>query len=198
METKEIVAAAREIAQTFRGVDYPVGPAAAARDFLRVHAGPSSRFFQDATEQTNPTRVGEILAAFAISVDAGIFGVNPKREAQIEVVSDFLEQAQRLLEDNRVHPAAPAVLVGAALEEFLRNWTEAEGLTVAAGNIENYSKALREHGLLAKQDGKDITSWAGIRNHAAHGEWNDVPRAAVLIMLHGVNLFMRTHQPSLP
>jgi hypothetical protein len=41
---------------------------------------------------------------------------------------------------------------------------------------------------------KDITSWGGLRNHAAHGEWDEVKdRQRISIMLEGVNLFMRKY-----
>ena len=39
-----------------------------------------------------------------------------------------------------------------------------------------------------------ITSWGGVRNHAAHGEWDEVSnRDRIKLMLEGVNLFMRQH-----
>jgi hypothetical protein len=87
-------------------------------------------------------------------------------------------------------------LIGATLEEFLRTWVEAEGLPL--GNrklgLETYSQVLRDAGLITKQDGKDITSWAGVRNHAAHGEWDEVSdKTRVALMLEGVNLFMRKY-----
>jgi hypothetical protein len=41
---------------------------------------------------------------------------------------------------------------------------------------------------------KDITSWGGLRNHAAHGEWDEVSdKKRVGLMLEGVNLFMRKY-----
>ncbi len=50
--------------------------------------------------------------------------------------------------------------------------------------------------MLTKQDGKDITAWAGTRNHAAHGEWDDVAdKNRVSLMLEGANLFMRKYCP---
>lgn len=55
---------------------------------------------------------------------------------------------------------------------------------------------LREDGLITKQDIKDITSWAGIRNHAAHGEWDEVDdKKRIAVMLEGINLFMRKYGP---
>ena len=44
------------------------------------------------------------------------------------------------------------------------------------------------------QDIKDITAWAGLRNDAAHGEWEEVKdRSKISLMLEGVNLFMRKY-----
>jgi hypothetical protein len=113
------------------------------------------------------------------------------------VVSDILAQANTLIEDARYHPAAAAILIGASLEEFLRTWVEAEGLSIGGTKpgIDAYTKALRAADLISKQDAKDITSWSGVRNHAAHGEWDEVSdRARIRLVLQGVNLFMRQKQ----
>ena len=123
-------------------------------------------------------------------------GISIERKAQIDVVSDFLSQANQLLESKGVHPAAACVIIGASLEEFLRTWIESEDLVISNSKpgIDTYSKALREANLITKQDFKDITSWSGFRNHAAHGEWNEVSeKSKVSLMLQGVNLFMRKY-----
>lgn len=144
-------------------------------------------------------RIAATLEAFVDYVSAGLQqGLSPERKAQLDVVSDFLQQAHDLLSRRETHPAAPAVLIGATLEEFLRTWVEAEGLSI--GNrkpgIDAYAQALRDAGHLSKQDVKDITSWAGTRNHAAHGEWEEVGgRDRVQLMLEGVNLFLQKHTP---
>ena len=107
-----------------------------------------------------------------------------------------MEQAQNLLESSKVHPAAPAVLIGASLEEFIRTWIDAEGLSIGNNkpSLDAYAKALKEAELILKQDVKDITSWTGLRNHAAHGEWDEVAdKKRVSLMLEGVNLFMRKY-----
>jgi hypothetical protein len=60
--------------------------------------------------------------------------------------------------------------------------------------LDAYTQILREAELISKQDAKDITSWGGVRNHAAHGEWEQVAdRNRVRLMLEGVNLFMRKY-----
>jgi hypothetical protein len=169
-------------------------------EFLRQFAGPRSAFTREAEEaqgyDSNRVKaLSQILDSFVEHLSAGLgSGSSPQRQGQLDVVSDVLEQAHALLEDPKQHPAAAAMLIGAALEEFLRTWAEAEGLSIddAKPGIDAYAKVLRRAELITKQDIKDIASWAGSRNHAAHGEWEQVSdRGRVRLMLEGVNLFMR-------
>ena len=77
-----------------------------------------------------------------------------EREIQLETVSDYLEQAERLLNDNKVHPAAAAVIIGASLEEFLRNWLEETGFDISSikNGIDAYAKELKILEKINKQD----------------------------------------------
>jgi hypothetical protein len=60
--------------------------------------------------------------------------------------------------------------------------------------LDSYSKVLKEEDVITKQDVKDITAWGGLRNHAAHGEWDEVAdRTRISVMLEGVNLFLRKY-----
>lgn len=62
-------------------------------------------------------------------------------------------------------------------------------------SLDSYAKILRESDLIDKQDSKDITAWAGIRNDAAHGHWQKVEsKEKISLVLQGVNLFLRKHQ----
>jgi len=179
------------------------GAHAQACEFLRVYAGPKSSFLENMrnVERYSPSRGGpigaQIMQSYIDYVEAGLAQeITPERKAQLDIVSDFLDQANVLLESRGVHPAGPAVLVGATLEEFLRTWVESAGLGI--GNrkpgLESYTAVLRDAELITKQDAKDITSWGGLRNHAAHGEWADVSdKQRVALMLEGVNLFMRKY-----
>ncbi len=176
-----------------------------AKEFLRVYAGEKSAFFQDLKNVRPPTNqyilitgdIADILTAFINYVENGLLeGISIERKAQIDVVSDFIGQADTLLNSNEVHPAAPAVIIGAALEEFLRNWIDEGGLSLGGKkpSLDSYAKVLREADLITKQDVKDITSWSGLRNHAAHGEWAEVnDKNRISQMLGGVNLFMRKY-----
>lgn len=182
-----------------------LGLHAEACEFLRNYAGPKSAFYAS-LNTINPRsydydyvaeNLRSVLQSFKEYVQAGLHAeVSPERRAQIDVVSDFMLQAQQLLEASGIHPAAPAVIVGAALEEFLRTWTEKEGLGLSGRkpSLDAYATALRDGELITKQDYKDITSWGGLRNHAAHGEWEEVSnKNRVSLMLEGVNLFMRKY-----
>lgn len=173
--------------------------------FLKTYDSPKSQFLASITEY-NPTsyqpnaavhHIRNILQSHLDYVQAGLLhGVSAERRAQLEVVSDFLEQAQSLLESNSVHPASAAMIIGAALEEFLRTWIENDGISMnnKKPGLDSYSKVLREEELITKQDAKDITSWAGLRNYAAHGEWEQVSdKSRISLMLEGVNLFMRKY-----
>jgi hypothetical protein len=179
------------------------GATAEAIEFLRVFAGPKSAFYEQAAGTSkffpDPLRktVASVLTGFRRYVEAGLHeAITPERRAQLDTVSDFLSQADRLLTDPRTHPAAAAVLIGASLEEFLRTWIDAAALSIgpARPGIDVYAKTLLAANLINKQDMKDLTSWAGVRNDAAHGKWELVADPArIKLMLEGVNLFMRQH-----
>ena len=175
-----------------------------AREFLRVYAGEDTSFFKTFS-QINSTasdafkfnRVHGVLSSFIEFVKSGLLrSISLEREIQIETVSDYLEQADDLLKDKNVHPAAPAVIIGASLEEFLRNWLEDDGfdLTTIKNSLDAYSTELRRQNKITKQDLKDIVAWGGTRNDAAHGHWDNVnDRNRIKLMLEGVNLFMRKY-----
>ena len=136
-----------------------------------------------------------VLSSFIAHLEDGLVGgISPKYQAELDMVSELLEQANNLLANSNVHPAAPAVLIGATLEEFLRTWVEEAGLSLGSkkATLDGYTKLLRENELITKQDVKDITAWAGIRNNAAHGNWSEVgDKERIRVMRDGVNLFIR-------
>lgn len=175
-----------------------------AIEFLRIYAGEKTSFYKILSELNRKAidtyklnYVSSTLNSFIQFVENDLLrSVSLERQIQIETVSDYLSQAEDLLNDKRVHPAAPAVLIGASLEEFLRNWLEdlEFDLSSIKNSLDAYSTELRKQDKITKQDLKDIISWGGIRNDAAHGHWenvNDINR--IRLMLEGVNLFMRKY-----
>ena len=181
------------------------GSLAQAKELIKNILGVNSSFFQELDKikfnRSVPTAtrdgVRHVLKSFINYVHNDLlYHTSFERKIQIETVSDYLDQARILLEKKGIHPAAPAVIIGASLEEFLRNWLEETGSDMGEikPNLDSYAKELRSMELIDKQDLKDITSWGGIRNDAAHGRWKNVEdKNRIKIMLEGVNLFMRKH-----
>ena len=166
-------------------------------EFLKQFAGSNSSFSKLAENTIDSKTLNAVLDNFKEFVEAGLLSqITPVRQAQLNVVSDFLEQAQYLLQGKNVHPATPIVLIGATLEEFLRTWIESAEISLGnrKPSLETYGQVLMAQELITKQDMKDIISWGGLRNHAAHGEWAEVSdKQRASIMLEGVNLFMRKY-----
>jgi len=205
MTREELLAQVDRLIDATKSVDKIQGTHVQICEFFRSYVGEESSFYKSAVRlqpfSDNPQYyamgLSGLLESFHDYVVGGLLhGNSPEYQARLDVVSDFLEMAGTLLDKSDVHPAAPAVLIGATLEEFLRNWIEKDGLDLGEKKtgIESYSQTLRDANKLTKQDGKDITSWAGVRNHSAHGEWDEVSdRSRIRLMLEGVNLFMRKH-----
>jgi hypothetical protein len=142
--------------------------------------------------------LAQILEAWADYIEAGLVPAVPfEVQARVEAATDLMEQVQRLLDDKAVHVAAPVVLAGAALEEFLRSMLAAHPEAVVKGKpgLQSYVEALRAADVVSTQDVKDVTAWAGQRNAAAHGEFEDLTRARAHLMADGINLFMRQKTP---
>lgn len=118
---------------------------------------------------------------------------NEKYQLKYELIDDFLIQTTRLINDKNYHPAAAAILMGASLEEFLKKLAINEEIDIDnKATIDSVSKKLYEQNIISKQDMKDITSWAGIRNDATHGNFEAVnDRKRLQNALEGINLFIR-------
>jgi hypothetical protein len=116
----------------------------------------------------------------------------PAVRARVDAATDLMEQVQTLLDDPRVHAAAPVMLAGAALEELLRSLVLGAVVQVKGKpGLQAYAEALKTYGTLTAQDVKDVTAWAGQRNDAAHGLFEGMTRTRAQIMADGINLFMR-------
>jgi hypothetical protein len=205
MNTEEVINYLEKLAtkaeQFENGAPEIHGILARAREFLRVHVGNNSEFYNSAffLDEKNPNGkvLANILRNFQEYIKDGFSKeFTPLQEAQINVVSDFLDQARLLVNDRKVHPAAACMIIGATLEEFLRNWVERKSLKLGSRKpgISFYAEVLLSEGLLTKLDHKDILAWAGLRNEAAHGKWEELKdRERAKIMLEGVNLFLRRY-----
>ena len=177
---------------------------ASALEFLRQHAGEESEWLRRATMayESNGDRasmesgvyaVGDIMRLWAEQVESGIIRLPAEVGEGIRALAstDIMDQVRALNSDRGVHPAAPIVLAGAALETALRGAVNQFDLSIPGNpGITAYSKALRSAEVLTKQDMKDIEQMAGLRNAAAHGEFESLSKERAGLMEQQVNMFL--------
>lgn len=178
------------------------GKVAEFKNLINSYCGKNNPFYEAAdklkiTAAWSDEQLESIINAFMRSVEFDLISnVSFERKQKTTVVNDFLDQAEEVLQKEDLHPAVAAFLIGASLEEFLRTWVLEQNLSFdeQRRTIDTYAKALRQNEFIEKQDYKDITAWAGIRNNAAHGLWESVKdREKINIMLAGVSNFIRKH-----
>lgn len=177
--------------------------ATAALGFLERFTGTGSRWSKNAQDvferggerqsmESGAHAVGDMLKEWIRLVRSG--QVKPRLEslsARAVSSTDLLEQVRALNADRAVIPAAPIVLAGAALEIALRSAVEELGLTITRRpSIDAYAHALRRAEVLNKQDIKNVTHMAGLRNEAAHGMHDALGREGAVLMEQQVNLFL--------
>ncbi len=122
--------------------------------------------------------------------------VHFKNLVQADVFADFLEMGEYLLQGG--YKDAAAVIIGSVLEDGLRKLAEANGisLTQPSGKsmtIEPLNVELAKQEIYSKLVQKQITSWAHIRNKAAHGEFGEYNKEQVQMMLLFVQGFSGEH-----
>jgi hypothetical protein len=138
--------------------------------------------------------LGDLLHGWATQVEAGIIDIaGEQARAEFEVASsDLMHQVRALLDDGRTHPAAAIVLAGAALETAMRAVVIGRALTLPSRlSISAYSGILRSAGLVSVQGVKDFEQCEGLRNSAAHGEFEALSLERAGLMEQHVNLLLR-------
>ena len=208
MDSHELVAWARAEAMRLRDADLNIASTASAVEFLRVHG--QGAFYEHAREagetashnartgagdRRGRQEVARVLQSWVDYIEAGLGSAVPiDARIRFEAATDLMEQVQSLLNDPAVIAAAPVMLAWAALEEALRGlMIGCDHPIVGTPSISKYSIALRKSDRISRQDDKNITAWAGLRNAAAHGQFEEVAQGEARIMVAGVNLFLQQH-----
>lgn len=172
-----------------------------AFDLLSTHAGENSDWTRQARAAcgdddnlgTPAQAVGEILRLWADRVEAGASNLvsSAGQNARAVASTDVMAQVRMLIEDKDVHPAAPIVLAGAALETAIRGVIDDRGLSIKGKpGIAAYTDALRSADVISKQDAKDLVQMGGLRNAAAHGDFDQLSTERAGLMEQQVNLFL--------
>lgn len=201
MNKEEIIAAGNKILERFNYPNFH-GCIAQARILFIAFGGKQNEFIK-ASNKINLDGVlaidqyKSLIGSFIETVENDLISnFSITRLYKTETVNQYLLQAENLLQKKDLHPAAAVVLIGASLEEFLRNWVSDENIKLPSKpSIDTYALLLKENNLLDKQDHKEIQVWGGLRNDAAHGYWDKVSdRDKIELMLIGVNSFIRKKQ----
>ena len=108
-----------------------------------------------------------------------------------EVFSDFLEQAQHLLENGYKNPAAS--LVGAVLENGLRSLAERNGIPVKEkDNLSALNNKIAAKDIYNRLRQRQVETWIEVRNAADHGRFDDFEDVHVGEIIKGVRDFLAT------
>jgi hypothetical protein len=174
-----------------------------ALDFLDRFAGADSQWAVRAhtlldknkhSMETGARTLGDVLRAWADQVEAGIVPVlqAEAQGARAIASTDLMEQVRLLNEDKGVSPAAPIVLAGAALEIALKSAIVELGLELPPKHsISGYMGCLRAADALSVQDVKEVELVGGLRNAAAHGDFDALSRERAGLMEQQVNILLR-------
>jgi hypothetical protein len=169
------------------------------KEYIKSHIGENNEFYwaiSTLEEGFEKEKLRSLIDALRQYIDDDLLiDLNAKEKAIQEISSDTLFQALSILDDSSSHPAASCFLAGATLENYLKNWAERESLIINnPPSIGKYAEALKKKGRITSQDLKDITSWAGLRNSAVHGDWSAVEdKRRVQLMVEGIGLFARKY-----
>jgi len=174
---------------------------AAALSFLAQVFGPKHSYCVEFNEATpkhyfSCLSAGEhILKAARKEIEDGwLFKV--KSLVSAEIFADFMEMAEHLLKEG--YRDAAAVMIGGVLEEHLRTLCEKAGISVTiekngkcvAKKADRLNHELAKEEVYNKLDMKQVTTWLGLRNQAAHGKYTEYSNEQVALLLQGVMDFM--------
>jgi hypothetical protein len=119
---------------------------------------------------------------------------------EADITADYMTQAENLLSGAGTGTFAhvpAAVLAGGVLEDTLRRLCQRQSPPIPIVRNNNELKSLgdfiddlKRAGLYPELKAKQLRAWAGIRNTAAHGEFDKFSRADVQQMLEGIQSFL--------
>jgi hypothetical protein len=109
-----------------------------------------------------------------------------------DLFADFLEMADYLLTETYKDPAA--VIAGGVLEEHLRKLCDKHGIPRSSNGkphmIDRMNADLAKQNVYGKIDQQQVTTWAAIRNKAAHAEYATYDDKQVALMIQGMRGFI--------
>lgn len=132
-----------------------------------------------------------VAKAVQYDFESGLLS-NIRSLLQADIFADFLDMAEHLLGEG--YKDAAAVIIGTVLEDSMRKLCVKQCLSIENENgkpltIEPLNSSLVKAGIYNKLIQKQITSWADLRNKAAHGHYSEYDKSQVQMMLLFVQKF---------
>jgi hypothetical protein len=109
-----------------------------------------------------------------------------------DTFASFIDMAESLHAQG--YKDAAVVIAGTVLEQHLRDLARRNNIVIETNG--KYKKAealnteLASQNVFNKLDQKSVTSWLGLRNDAAHGNYNGYTKEQVRLMIDSVQNFM--------
>jgi len=139
-------------------------------------------------------RLAGILNALRDDYSAG-YMATVEELVHADLFDDFLDMAQELV--NKNYKDAAAVIAGSVLEEHLRKLAGLNAVATRTGSshkkADTINADLVKAGVYNKLEQKNVTAWLGLRNDAAHGNYESYTTSQVQTMLTNVRDFMTRH-----
>ncbi|MET3409474.1 hypothetical protein [Methylobacterium sp. 1030] len=114
-----------------------------------------------------------------------------------DTFTDFLSMSEHLL--NEGYKDAAAVIAGTVVEQHLRALCNLRSIPTKQPDGVKWKKAellnqdLAKDGAITSVEQKQITHWLGLRNAAAHGEYEKYAAPQVQLMIESITFFMAQH-----
>jgi len=139
------------------------------------------------------------LRALKEDFEKGSLG-NLLLQVESELAADYMGQAEGLLvegQQEKFDHVPAAVLAGAILEKVLRTLCDQQQQPISTIKSSGERKTLdplisdlKKAGVFNETKAKQLRAWAAIRNHAAHGEFDQFARKDVEDMIRGIRNFL--------
>ncbi|MBA2610956.1 MAG: hypothetical protein H0U95_03225 [Bacteroidetes bacterium] len=132
-----------------------------------------------------------VLEAIKYELESGLIN-KLKTLIQADIFSDFLEMGEHLLKEG--YKDASAVIIGSVLEDTLRKIAQENNIEILNDKgkfltMDPLNIAIEKIGIYNQLVKKQITSWADLRNNAAHGRFSEYDDKQVAMMLQFVQTF---------
>jgi len=114
-----------------------------------------------------------------------------------DVFADFLEMSEHLVSSG--YKDAAAVMAGSTLEAHLKKLANKFSVAIEVSGRSKKSDVINsdlvKSNAYTKLDQKNVTAWLGLRNQAAHGNYNEYDKQQVNLLISSVRDFI-TRNPA--